>query len=127
MRLRSDQLDGVLKKGLMPVYLITGDEPLQLGEVADAIRKKAREQGFDNREVVSVETGFEWNQLAFISDSFSIFGDKKIIDLIYIDEDLIDLDEVWAAAGTPNSVFCIQSKDLLKATDGKVINIKGTK
>lgn len=81
MRLRSDQLDGVLKKGLMPVYLITGDEPLQLGEVADAIRKKAREQGFDNREVVSVETGFEWNQLAFISDSFSIFGDKKIIDL----------------------------------------------
>ena len=81
MRIKPEQLSGVLQKGLLPVYFITGDEPLQLGELADEIRKSAKKNGFDNREIVSVETGFEWNQLAFMADSLSIFSDKKIIDL----------------------------------------------
>ena len=50
-------------------------------------------------------------------------GHKNIIPFIYIDQDLINLDEVWAAAGTPNAVFCIKSKDLLKATNGNVISL----
>lgn len=54
-------------------------------------------------------------------------GHKNAIDFIYIDRDLLDLDEIWAAAGTPNAVFCIESQDLLKATDGKLINIKEIK
>ncbi len=54
-------------------------------------------------------------------------GHKNAIDFIYIDRDLLSLDEVWAAAGTPNAVFCINSQDLLKATDGKLINIKEVK
>ncbi len=81
MRIKPEQLSGVLQKGLLPVYFITGDEPLQLGELADEIRKSVKKNGFDNREIVSVETGFEWNQLAFMADSLSIFSDKKIIDL----------------------------------------------
>jgi DNA polymerase-3 subunit delta len=81
MRLKPEQLSAALQKGLMPVYMITGDEPLQLGEMADAVRKAARQAGFENREILSAETGFEWNQLAFTADSLSIFSDKKIIDL----------------------------------------------
>jgi DNA polymerase-3 subunit delta len=81
MRIKPEQLSAVLQKGLMPVYFITGDEPLQLGEMADAVRKAAKKAGFENREILSAETGFEWNQLAFSADSLSIFADKKIIDL----------------------------------------------
>jgi DNA polymerase-3 subunit delta len=81
MRVKPEQLSGALRKGLMPIYLITGDEPLQLGEIADEIRNAAKQNGFDNREIVSFDTGFEWNQLAFMADSMSIFADKKIIDL----------------------------------------------
>ena len=81
MRIRPEQLSAALQKGLMPVYFITGDEPLQLGEMADAVRKAARKAGFENREILSAETGFEWNRLAFSADSLSIFADKKIIDL----------------------------------------------
>ena len=81
MRIKSEQLSAVLQKGLLPVYFITGDEPLQLGELADMVRKAARKAGFENREILSAETGFEWNQLAFSADSISIFADKKIIDL----------------------------------------------
>lgn len=51
-------------------------------------------------------------------------GHKNIIDFVYIDQDLLELDELWAAAGTPNAVFCIKSQDLLKATEAKIINIR---
>ena len=81
MRLKPEQLGAALQKGLMPVYFIAGDEPLQLGELADAVRKAAKKAGFENREIMSAETGFEWNQLAFSADSSCIFADKKIIDL----------------------------------------------
>ncbi len=81
MRIKPEQLSSALQKGLMPVYFISGDEPLQLGEMADAVRLAARKAGYANREIISVETGFEWNQLAFTADSLSIFADKKIIDL----------------------------------------------
>ena len=81
MRIKPEQLSAVLQKGLMPVYFITGDEPLQLGEMADAVRQAAKKAGFESREIISAETGFEWNQLAFSADSLSIFADKKIIDL----------------------------------------------
>ena len=81
MRLKPEQLGAELQKGLAPVYFISGDEPLQLGELADAIREAARLAGFSTREVFSVETGFEWNDLTVAVDSYSIFSDKKIIDL----------------------------------------------
>ena len=81
MRIKPEQLGAALKKSLAPVYFISGDEPLQLGEIADAIRKAAKKAGFSNREILSAETGFEWNQLAFTADSYSLFADKKIIDL----------------------------------------------
>ncbi len=82
MQIKPEQLEATLRKGLASVYFISGDEPLQLGEAADAVRKAARSAGYDNREILSVDTtGFTWNQLSVSADSFSIFADKKIIDL----------------------------------------------
>ena len=81
MRIKPGQLGAALQKELSSVYFITGDEPLQLFESADLIRKVARKAGYENREILSVDTGFHWNQLAFEADSLSIFADKKIIDL----------------------------------------------
>lgn len=81
MRYKPDQLQGILKSSLQPVYLVTGDEPLQLGEAADAIRLAARLAGYTVREVISIDQGNEWPQLAVEADSFSIFAEKKLIDL----------------------------------------------
>jgi len=50
-------------------------------------------------------------------------GHIKPIDT-YIDEDLLQYDEIWAAAGTPNSVFKLTPEILLDITKGTVINIK---
>lgn len=42
----------------------------------------------------------------------------------FIDEDLLQLDEIWAAAGTPNAMFKLTPKDLTKITVGKIISVK---
>ena len=81
MRLKVEQLERALQKGLSPVYFLSGDEPLQLGELADAIRISAKQRGYHNREVISVDKNFNWNELAFASDSLSIFSDKRLLEL----------------------------------------------
>jgi Cys-tRNA(Pro) deacylase len=50
-------------------------------------------------------------------------GHKQPIET-FIDEDLLNFEELWAAAGTPNAVFNLHSKDVKNLTDGKVISIK---
>ena len=41
-----------------------------------------------------------------------------------IDEDLLKLDEIWAAAGTPNAVFKLNPANLVQMTGGSVNPIK---
>lgn len=81
MRLKPEQTEPHLLQHLAPVYLISGDEPQQLGEMADAVRAAARKAGFVTREIFSADAGFEWNALTVAAASLSIFSDKKIIDL----------------------------------------------
>lgn len=81
MRFKPEQLDGALKKSLQPVYLISGDEPLQLGEAADTVRAAARQEGYSVREVIAIDQGNEWPQLAAEAGSLSIFAEKKLIEL----------------------------------------------
>jgi Cys-tRNA(Pro) deacylase len=40
-----------------------------------------------------------------------------------IDEDLLDYDEVWAAAGTPWDVFAVAPADLVRLTSGTVARL----
>lgn len=40
-----------------------------------------------------------------------------------IDGDLLEFDEIWAAAGTPRAVFCMPASQLMEVTDGKVEDI----
>jgi prolyl-tRNA editing enzyme YbaK/EbsC (Cys-tRNA(Pro) deacylase) len=37
-----------------------------------------------------------------------------------IDEDLLQFEEIWAAAGTPNAVFRLSPAELTKMTDGRI-------
>ena len=43
---------------------------------------------------------------------------------IFIDEDLLQYEEIWAAAGTPHAVFRLTPGDLKTITNGKVISVK---
>lgn len=44
--------------------------------------------------------------------------------ITFIDKDLLQYENIWAAAGGPRSVFKLKSSDLLKMTNGKIVNIK---
>ncbi len=43
----------------------------------------------------------------------------------FIDEDLLQYDRIWAAAGSPNAVFPTAPKDLQRAAKAKVIKVVG--
>jgi prolyl-tRNA editing enzyme YbaK/EbsC (Cys-tRNA(Pro) deacylase) len=42
----------------------------------------------------------------------------------YIDEDLLQYEWVWAAAGTPNAVFQITPQELVRLSGGQVVTVK---
>ena len=81
MLLKAEQLPASLAKKLAPIYLISGDEPLQSGEAADAVRLAAKNSGYDNRELLTVDAHFSWVDFIQAANAMSIFSDKKIIDL----------------------------------------------
>jgi DNA polymerase-3 subunit delta len=81
MQVKPQQLSGALQKKLASVYLISGDEPQQVGELSDSIRTAAKAQGFLSREIFFADKQFDWKQLNVAADTLSIFADKKIIDL----------------------------------------------
>lgn len=81
MKMRADQVAGQASKGLLPVYLVTGDEPLIVNEALDALRAAARDQQYLSREVLFAERGFDWNQLASAGQAMSLFSERQLIDL----------------------------------------------
>jgi len=44
--------------------------------------------------------------------------------VVFIDQDLLELPEVWAAAGTPNAVFSLLPAQLTEVTCGSVIRVQ---
>jgi len=118
MRLRTDQLTAALQKSLAPVYLISGDEPLQAAEAADEIRLAARKAGYTTREVIAVDTGNEWPQLTAEAESLSIFSDKKLIDL------RLPSGKPGQDGGKILSAYCkhLPEETILLITAGKVDN-----
>ena len=43
---------------------------------------------------------------------------------VYVDRDLLQYDEVWAAAGSPNAVFPITPSELVRVSEGSVVDVK---
>jgi DNA polymerase III subunit delta len=79
--LSPEQLEAGLARRLAPAYLIAGDEPLLIQECADAIRRRAREQGFAEREVHAVERGFDWAAFTGALSSLSLFASRRLVEL----------------------------------------------
>ncbi|HET7844120.1 MAG TPA: DNA polymerase III subunit delta [Xanthomonadales bacterium] len=83
MALNAAQFDRHLASAeLKPAYLLAGDEHLLVLEAADALRAKARAQGYIERVVLeSAESGFEWHELANAGAAMSLFATRRLIDL----------------------------------------------
>ena len=81
MRFNADQLTGQLTKGLLPVYLVFGDEAMLVEEGSGLIRQKAREEGATERQVWHVEGRFDWSQVQWQEQTMSLFDSKRLLEI----------------------------------------------
>jgi DNA polymerase III subunit delta len=82
LKLTAENLDRQLAAGLLPVYLVSGDEPLLTGEALAAIRARAREQGYEERILVQIEKGTAtWDSALAAIRTGSLFASRRLLEL----------------------------------------------
>ncbi|MGQ9686830.1 MAG: DNA polymerase III subunit delta [Thiobacillaceae bacterium] len=81
MRIRPEQLEAHLQRGLAPVYVISGDEPLLTDETAASIRAALRRAGVSERQSFQADSGFDWTGWLAGFDSLSLFASRRLVEL----------------------------------------------
>jgi prolyl-tRNA editing enzyme YbaK/EbsC (Cys-tRNA(Pro) deacylase) len=81
-------------------------------------------EGQVGEKVTKADADFTKEITGFTIGGIPPIGHNKQITHIFIDEDLLQFEELWAAAGMPNAVFCLIAKNLQLLTNGKIIAIK---
>lgn len=81
MKLYPDKLEAHLKQKTAPVYLLHGDEPLQIMEIGDRLREHAKQAGFAERQVIVATEDADWSSFREAADSFSLFAEQRLIEL----------------------------------------------
>jgi len=95
------------------LFLVSGDNRLDVSKVSrdlDISIEKA------NAQFVRDKSGYAIGGVPPVAHS------EKME--VYIDRDLLSFEEVWAAAGTPHTVFRLNSNNLTRITDGQIIDVK---
>lgn len=80
MQTSPEQLARALERGLAPVYVVSGDEPLLVDECCAQIRARAVRDGFE-RSLYTVEPGFDWSELRAATQSLSLFAERRLLEL----------------------------------------------
>ena len=93
--------------------LVSGDKKCSLNKVKKLTGKK--DVCMANAEDVKSQTGFTIGGVSPI-------GLVKTLEIM-IDDQLKRFDNIYAAAGHPNSIFKIDYENLIKITNGKVLEI----
>jgi DNA polymerase-3 subunit delta len=82
MKLSLEDLADALADRLQPAYLVSGDEPLLVGEATDAIRAAARSGGFGEREVFFIERGNAvWGEILQAAQALSLFAARRLVEI----------------------------------------------
>ncbi|MDR2219068.1 MAG: DNA polymerase III subunit delta [Methylobacillus sp.] len=124
MQIAADQLAAHLERGLRPLYILTGDEPLALMESMDAIRRAARKEGHNERLTFTAERYFDWKQLKAGSQAASLFASRRLME-VHIPSGKPGNDgskalQELAAALPPDTVTVITLPKLDKTGSGSV-------
>ena len=81
MNVRPDQLQSMIAKTTYPVYMVSGDEPLQQMESLDLIRSHLRQNDFSEREILDVDAQFDWQRLMDEAANMSLFATRRIVEI----------------------------------------------
>ncbi len=99
----------------------SGKPILVIASGANRVNEKAVEAAL-GEPIGRADAEFVRERTSFVIGGVPPVGHAEILTT-FIDEDLLKLDEIWAAAGTPNAVFRLKPNDLLSMTTGTVLNI----
>lgn len=92
------------------IALVSGSNQLDTGKLATLLGIGKKKVKRADAEVVKTATGYSIGGVP-------PFGHASVLP-IYIDQDLMRYEVIWAAAGTPNTVFAITPDELLRASGG---------
>ncbi|MFP5403724.1 MAG: DNA polymerase III subunit delta [Gammaproteobacteria bacterium] len=81
MNVPADRLPDQLARGLAPLYVVVGDEPLAAQEAGDAIRAAARAAGHSERSVHTVQGRYNWQGLFAGGDNLSLFAERRLTEI----------------------------------------------
>ncbi len=81
MRFNPEHFAKQLGEHLAPIYVISGDELLSAMEIADEIRACARNRGYIEREIFTVDQRFDWTSLQRWVRQSSLFSERRMLDL----------------------------------------------
>jgi len=82
LRIPATQLTAHLQQHqLAPLYVFIGDEPLHLQECVEQLRLCARQQGFNERRVFSVDKNFDWLSLTQQTQHLSLLAQRRFWEL----------------------------------------------
>jgi len=66
---------------IRPALALLDDEPLLTGEAADAVRARARSQGFTERESHFMDRGSDWDDVRQSAGNMSLFGSRRLVEI----------------------------------------------
>ncbi len=81
MKLNAEGLTRHLQSTLLPIYLLQGDEPLLVQESVDMVHEAAKKRGFLEKSTVNIDATFKLANLNDLTQNFSLFAEKKRIEL----------------------------------------------
>jgi prolyl-tRNA editing enzyme YbaK/EbsC (Cys-tRNA(Pro) deacylase) len=100
----------------------TGKPILILASGINRVNEQTIEKEIGEK-ISKADADFTREVTGFVIGVVPPIGHRQVIQTL-IDEDLLQYDELWAAAGTPNAVFNLRSRDLAALTGGKIISIQ---
>lgn len=63
------------------LYLVHGDEALLVQEAVDSLHEKAKAEGFTEKQTLTVDAQFDINALNDLIQNFSLFAEKKRVEV----------------------------------------------
>lgn len=101
----------------------TSQKPiLIIASGTNRVNEKAVKE-YVGEKIEKADAGFVLEHTGFAIGGIPPVGHKTPI-VTFVDEDILQYDEIWAAAGTPNAVFKLTPKILLEITKGTIIKVK---
>ncbi|MCH9743357.1 MAG: DNA polymerase III subunit delta [Gammaproteobacteria bacterium] len=80
MQINIKQLNNTINRGLSPIYLISSDVTLLSQQSRDSIKQVAKQAGFNQTELIHMNTSFDWSEFYATLQAYSLFSDKSCVD-----------------------------------------------